>query len=94
LREDQAPDDPLEAVPDDHQPPPDAVLMDRQAMAALMSALRRLPPRQSQVFLLRLWEGLGVEETAGIMGISAGSVKTHYSRAVASLRQRLEDHRP
>ncbi|MEW5755821.1 MAG: RNA polymerase sigma factor [Pseudomonadota bacterium] len=77
-----------ESVPSSRHQPLQALEAD-QAMAALDSALQELPLRQQQVFLLRLWEGLDVKETARVMGCSEGSVKTHYSRAVQTLRDRL-----
>lgn len=88
-----ADDDPIAGAPDAGEPGPLARLADREASAALDAALRALPLRQRQAFLLRLWEGLDVAATASAMRCSEGSVKTHLSRALANLRRELELHR-
>ncbi len=57
----------------------------------LGKAIEVLPGRQREAFLLRVWEGLSVQDTARAMNCSEGSVKTHYSRAVHTLREVLGD---
>jgi RNA polymerase sigma-70 factor, ECF subfamily len=85
--------DPLESVADPANPnPSDHILLQEKRMA-LEKAIRRLPLRQQQAFLLRAWEGMAVAQAAFVMGCSEGSIKTHYSRAVHTLRVLLEDIR-
>jgi RNA polymerase sigma-70 factor (ECF subfamily) len=90
--EDVETEDPLEQLPQSGSHHPDQRLGHERAMLTLDKALSTLPMRQQQAFLLRQWEGMDVANTARAMGISEGSVKTHYSRAIHSLRNQLEDH--
>lgn len=73
---------------------PDDQLKTRGAMTELDQALGELPARQQQAVMLRLIDGLNTNDTALAMGVSAGSVKTHYSRAISALRERLGEHWP
>ncbi len=80
--------DPLEQLAD-AAPGPAAQVQADETMQALEAQLAALPARQRQAFLLRSFEGLDVAATARAMGCSAGSVKTHYYRAVQTLRSAL-----
>ena len=90
-----APDDdydPVAQAPDPMGRTPDEHIEARQAMQTLEDAVAELPARQREAFMLRTFEGLDVAGTAVAMGCSAGSVKTHYSRAVHTLREVLGEH--
>ncbi len=53
---------------------------------ALSAALAQLPRRQRETILLRYICDLPEAEVAAALGVSAGTVKTHLHRAIASLR--------
>jgi RNA polymerase sigma-70 factor, ECF subfamily len=66
-------------------------LQQSQILEIIEKALETLPGRQRQAFLLRYWEEMDVAEAAAAMGCSAGSVKTHCSRATHALALLLKD---
>ena len=80
------------AAPDPAGRTPDELIENREAMQSLEVAVGNLPQRQREAFMLRIFEGMDVAGTAVAMGCSQGSVKTHYSRAVHSLRVTLGEH--
>lgn len=84
--------DRVAAAPDPRGRTPDELLQSEEAMQSLEGAVGDLPARQREAFMLRTFEGLDVAATATAMGCSEGSVKTHYSRAVHSLRESLGEH--
>lgn len=54
--------------------------------AALAAALVHLPRRQRETIVLRYLCDLPEADVASALGLSAGTVKTHLHRALASLR--------
>lgn len=83
-------DDPLASIPSPIGGP-DAGAEARQRRERIEEALRTLPARQRQVFLLREWQGLTAVETAQVLGCSVGAVKQHHFRALKALRTRLSE---
>jgi RNA polymerase sigma-70 factor (sigma-E family) len=53
----------------------------------LLGLLDRLPAKQRAVLVLRFYEDLSTEATADLLGISAGTVKSHTARGLARLRE-------
>jgi RNA polymerase sigma-70 factor (sigma-E family) len=57
----------------------------------LLAELRRLPAMQRRTVVLRYWLGFSVQDTARELSIGEGTVKSHASRGLATLRERLGD---
>ncbi len=92
--DDDSDSDPLANIPAEGIHDPLERLTLELGNEALVTAVERLPERQRQAFLLRHWEGLNEKETAYAMQCSEGSVKTHLSRAMHTLRALLAEHQP
>ena len=72
-----------DAFPDVATPDPAYEVDERLRLRA---ALRQVPPRQRAALVLRFLEGLSTEETAEVLGCSAGTVKSQTSRGLDTLR--------
>jgi RNA polymerase sigma-70 factor (ECF subfamily) len=74
----------------DARPSPERVLVAREELAAVWSAVDKLSPQQRTAFLLRFGEEMELEEIAGAMELEIGTVKAHLSRAVSAVKKRFE----
>lgn len=64
--------------------------IDRLEHEPLWQAMRELPPRQRAVVVLRFYEGLSEAEIAEALGVTKGTVKSQNSKAMATLRGKLD----
>jgi RNA polymerase sigma-70 factor (sigma-E family) len=71
-------------------PPADGQSLVHAETEVMLAALRRLPPRQREVLVLRFYLDLSEVEIARTLGISGGSVKTHAHRGLAALADRID----
>jgi RNA polymerase sigma-70 factor, ECF subfamily len=74
-------------------PSPERRAMDRQAGERISAAMRVLPERQRAVVVLRLYEGMNLEEIAATLDMSLGTVKSSLHRALRRMRERLAEFR-
>lgn len=65
---------------------------DEGVSAAVWDVVQTLPRRARAVVVLRYYEQLSEAETAEVLGISVGTVKSQTSRALAALRERTPAH--
>jgi RNA polymerase sigma-70 factor (sigma-E family) len=62
---------------------------DEGTSGAVWAVVQTLPRKARAVVVLRYYEQLSEAETAEVLGISVGTVKSQCSRALASLRERI-----
>ena len=68
--------------------------VDFEDLDEALEELGRLDERQARIVELRFFAGLGVEETAASLGISAATVKREWATARAWLNRRLGEQGP
>ena len=69
---------------------PARVLEGREAIARLNAALRTMPERTRDIFVLRVFEEQKMAEIARALGISVRATEKHYARAMAQVARALE----
>jgi len=66
---------------------------DTETMLDMRAALAGLPPRQRATLVLRFYCDLNVDQTAELLGCSAGTVKSQTAKGIDALRGRLSPGR-
>lgn len=74
------------------EPSPERVARSTQANEHLEPALASLSEIERTAFVLRHYEGLGIEEVASALGVQPGAARHSIFRAVRKLRRALECH--
>ena len=82
----------LEQVADEQAGPEDRSIQ-RQTVSNLQVLEEDLPPRQLEIFRLRFYAEMELEEIAQVLDVHVGTVKTQLHRAVHRLRQELGAYR-
>lgn len=72
-------------------PSPDAELLGGERRAVLRDALGRLSERDRSVLACRCLLDLSEAETAAVLGVRTGTVKSRLSRALSRLREEVEE---
>jgi len=62
-----------------------------EVVALIYQLVQDLPPKMQQVFYLSFEEGLSIEEIAGVMNISAKTVRNQKYNALQVLRKKVRD---
>jgi RNA polymerase sigma factor (sigma-70 family) len=84
---------PLLLVREARPPGPEDSTLVHEEVGSLVAAMRRLPRRQREVLACRYVLELSVAETAELLDITQGSVKTHTHRGLQALQQGIEVNR-
>jgi RNA polymerase sigma-70 factor (ECF subfamily) len=69
------------------QPSPERVLLGREKLDAVWSAVASLAPQQRAIFLLRFAEEMSLAEMAEVLGLKTGTIKAQLFRATAKVKQ-------
>jgi RNA polymerase sigma-70 factor (ECF subfamily) len=82
--------DQLAEEPHDTGRSPDRQVLDLESARRVRELVARLPQRQQEVVMLRIFEDLSVRDTARAMGCREGTVKALLHKATARLKVAVE----
>lgn len=82
-------DDPMQSLAAG-DPSPDRIAMSTQARQRIAEAMGELSIAERTAFVLRHYEGMGIEDVSRVLGCQPGAAKHSVFRAVQKLRRALE----
>lgn len=84
-------DDPVPEIPDgaDAAPDPEHQALRHELTERMAQLLQVIPEKQREIVVLRVVVGLTAEETAAVVGSTAGAVRVAQHRALGHLRKTL-----
>ena len=68
---------------------PETEMSTKQLNSAIMDAVKDLPMKQREVFVMKHLKGMKISEISEVLGCAEGTVKAHLFRAVQKLQERL-----
>jgi len=71
--------------------PADELLAQEQRRARIQEALKRLARRQREVLELVFYQGMTIEESAEVIGVTVGSARVHYDRGKRRILEELSE---
>ncbi|MDP2698377.1 RNA polymerase sigma factor [Thalassospira sp.] len=74
------------------QPSAETIIYQRQRMAAFETALKSLPRRSREVFILRKLHGMSHDEIANQTGLSKAAIEKHLYRALLACRDLMKGY--
>ncbi|MFM2166816.1 MAG: hypothetical protein RIS79_1187 [Verrucomicrobiota bacterium] len=80
----------LASFTEEHHPSPSRQIERDEQAARLRAALEKLPARQAETLHLVFYQDLTLNEASQVMRVSLGSVRQHYERGKARLRELLQ----
>ena len=83
---------PMANFPDLRSVSPAKAAENKELRTQIRKAIRQLPPKQRQIFILRHWDGLSLKDIATVVGRSDGTVKAHLFHAHRNLRKHLQPY--
>src|SRR5438477_7313916 len=72
------------------QPSPERILLAREQLQSILSAVSSLPTQQRSVFLLRFAEEMSMAQIADVLDVIVGTVTARLARAPGKLRETKE----